>query len=437
MSYKALIQKRADLVKEQQALFAKVDTEKRELTDAEKLRDDEIHAELTTVAEGLKREERRREWERTVAPTVRGVVSDMHDNEAERGFGSFGEQLRAITNMAINPGNTDRRILAINEKHQQMQAATGMHEGNIAEGGGFVQTDFSNDLIERMYETGKVLSQVPEQPIGDNANAYSALLIRETSRATGSRYGGLRVYRTGEGATITPSRPEFDRKEIKPYKVAALCYLTDELVTDATALQGHVTRLFPMEASFVMESELFSGTGAGQSMGVLNATATVSQAKESGQAAATIVTKNISKMWARCWAGARSKAVWYADQSIEPELDALYIPVGTGGLKPENVITYDQNGQMRIKGRPVVWVEYASALGTVGDIVLADFSQYLGVSKGQMRTDSSIHVAFVTGEMALRFTWRYAAEPLWRSALTPANGGSNTLSPFVTLATRS
>ena len=93
-------------------------------------------------------------------------------------------------------------------------------------------------------------------------------------------------------------------------------------------------------------------------------------------------------------------------------------------------------GRFTIFGRPVEFVEYCSSLGTVGDLALVDFSQYLGVSKGQMRSDSSIHVAFTTDETALRFVWRWAAEPLWRSALTPANG-SNTQSPYITLATRS
>jgi HK97 family phage major capsid protein len=432
--YKALLQERADLVAEQGRLFAAADAAGRGLTEDEKARDDAIAARLGEVAGELARHERRREAERSVA-SVPVSKEDLARIEGERDdlhpFKSLGEQLGAVITAARAPDYADARL----EKYNQLMAATGMHEGSLDAGGAWVQTEFGMNLMERTYEVGSVLSRIPEQPIGPNANAYSALLIKETSRATGSRYGGLRVYRTGEGQTITGSRPEFDRKEIRPYELAALCYLTNTMLADATQVQGHVERLFPLEASFVMEDEIFNATGVGASMGVLNATATVSVAKEGGQAAATIVAKNVSKMWGRLWAPSRKNAIWFYNQDIEQELDSLFIPVGTSGLTPAHVITYGPTGELRLKGKPAVPVEYCQTLGTVGDLILMDPTQYLGVRKGEVQTASSIHVAFVTNELALRFVWRYAAEPLWRSALTPKNG-TNTLSPFVTLATR-
>jgi len=428
MNLKALIQERADLVKEQAALFA----DGRALNEDEKKRDDTIAARVAELDGDIARAKRAKELALS-APSLSGNDNVRIEGEADnpRPFKSLGEQLGAVIVAAQAPAYADPRL----EKYNQLMAATGMHEGSLDAGGAWVQTDFGMSLMERTYAQGQVLSRVPDQPIGPNANAYSALLIKETSRATGSRYGGLRVYRTGEGATITASRPEFDRKEIRPYELAALCYLTNTMVQDATQVQGHVERLFPLEAGFLMEDELFSGTGVGQSMGVLNATATVSVAKETGQAAATVVAKNISKMWGRLWSSSRANSVWYYNQDIEQSLDDLYIPVGTSGLSPAHIISYGQDGQLRIKNRPAVPVEYCATLGTVGDLVLADYSQYLGVRKGGLETASSIHVAFVSNELALRFVWRYAAEPLWRSALTPKNG-SNTLSPFVTLQTR-
>lgn len=427
--YQVLVQERADLVAEGAKLFADAEAAGRALTTEEATRDDAINARLEQLKPELARHEARRERERSlVLPDGARIEGERDDHHP---FKSLGEQLGAVITAAQAPAYADPRL----EKYNQLQAATGMHEGSLDAGGAWIQTDFGMNLMERTYQQGAVLSRVPEQPIGPNANAYSALLIKETSRATGSRYGGLRVYRTGEGQTITGSRPEFDRKEIRPYELAALCYLTNTMVQDATQVQGHVERLFPLEATFLMEDELFNGTGVGQSMGILNAPPTVSVAKETGQAAATVVAANISKMWGRLWAPSRANAVWYYNQDIEQTLDSLFIPAGVGGLSPNHIISYGQDGSLRIKNRPAIPVEYAATLGTVGDLVLADFTQYLGVRKGEVQTASSIHVAFVTNELALRFVWRYAAEPLWRSALTPKNG-TNTLSPFITLATR-
>jgi HK97 family phage major capsid protein len=86
-------------------------------------------------------------------------------------------------------------------------------------------------------------------------------------------------------------------------------------------------------------------------------------------------------------------------------------------------------------GTPIVAVEQCSALGTVGDIVLADLGQYLLIDRPP-QVASSMHVRFVYDEMAFRFTYRVNGQPAWKSALTPYKG-SNSLSPFVTLETRS
>ena len=90
----------------------------------------------------------------------------------------------------------------------------------------------------------------------------------------------------------------------------------------------------------------------------------------------------------------------------------------------------------KIYTRPVLPIEQCATLGTVGDIILADLSQYLLIEKGGIKTASSIHVQFLTDETAFRFVYRVNGQPVWNSALTPFKGTSNTLSPFVALATR-
>jgi len=162
----------------------------------------------------------------------------------------------------------------------------------------------------------------------------------------------------------------------------------------------------------------------------------VSVAKEAGQAAATLVTANIFKMWSRMWARSRSNAVWFINQDIEPQLMALDIPVGTGGMPvylPQGGLSQSPFGTLL--GRPVIPVEYAATLGTVGDICLADLSQYILIDKGGVEAASSIHVQFLTDETAFRFVYRVDGQPAWNAPLTPFKG-TNTLSPFVSLATR-
>ncbi len=70
-----------------------------------------------------------------------------------------------------------------------------------------------------------------------------------------------------------------------------------------------------------------------------------------------------------------------------------------------------------------------------GDIILADLTQYLLIEKGGVHAATIIHVQFLTDETAFRFVLRANGEPLPNSSVTPYKG-SNTISPFVTLAAR-
>jgi HK97 family phage major capsid protein len=89
---------------------------------------------------------------------------------------------------------------------------------------------------------------------------------------------------------------------------------------------------------------------------------------------------------------------------------------------------------MQIYGRPVVETEFNAALGTAGDILLADMSEYLMWEKNAVEAASSIHVQFLTDQTAFRYIYRVDGQTALASAITPANGSSNTQSPFVTLA---
>ena len=223
--------------------------------------------------------------------------------------------------------------------------------------------------------------------------------------------------------------------ELKLYKLIGLVYATDELLADASALEGWIMQNLPEELSFTAENAIINGTGAGQPLGILNAGSLVSVAKETGQAATTVVAENISKMWARRWLGGRDY-VWLINQDVEPELDNLAYAVGTGGqlvYMPPGWLADAEYG--RLKGRPVIPVEYCPTLGTVGDIMLVSLREYQMIDKGGIESASSIHVRFIYDETCFRFVYRIDGEPKWDAALTPFQG-TNTVSPFVALASR-
>ncbi len=143
------------------------------------------------------------------------------------------------------------------------------------------------------------------------------------------------------------------------------------------------------------------------------------------------------KMWARRFAlGPTGKYMWLINQDVTPQLYLMTLGIGTAG-----VVTYLPPGGLSaapystLMGAPVMEVEWASTVGTVGDIALVDLSQYVTINKGAPTTMSSMHVYFLSDQMAYRTTWRIDGQPWQSLPLTPF-AGTNTQSPFVVLATR-
>jgi len=365
---------------------------------------------------------------------------EIRNAEEEKIYRNLGEQLIDVA-LAERTGNVPKRLSTHQtralKKFEEEARATGMSEAIPSDGGFLVQTDFSTELFKKAHDTGLLMPRTRTIPIGPNANGLKMNTIDETSRANGSRWGGIRAYWFNEGGTKTPTHPKFGRIELNLEKLIGLVYSTDELLMDAAALGAVVNMGFGEEFGFKVDDALVNGTGAGQPLGMLNSGALITVDAETGQAAATIVFENILKMWARAWSKSKPNMVWLINSEVMPQLMTMVMNVGTGGVPvymPPGGVSGNAYGTLF--GRPVLEIEQAAALGTVGDIMLADLSQYLTIEKGGIQSASSIHVQFVTDETAFRFVMRVNGQPMWDSPLTKYKG-SDTVGPFVALATRS
>jgi HK97 family phage major capsid protein len=317
-----------------------------------------------------------------------------------------------------------------------VKAITGMSESVPADGGFLVGTDANTTIMGRVYSSGELARRVSMYPISANSNGMTFLANAETSRVAGSRWGGVRYYWAAEGAEKTASAPTFRKIELSLNKLIGLVYATDELLQDASTLEAYIMDILPQELAVGFDNTIYNGTGAGQPLGILNAPCLVTQAAEAGQAAATIVSENVINMWSRRWVGSRDY-VWMINQDVTPQLIQMNLGVGTGGA-----LTYMPPGGLSgsmygtLFGRPVIEIEQCPTLGTVGDIALCSWSEYIAIQKGGVQSASSIHVRFIFDESVFRFVLRVDGQPGWNSALTPMNS-TVTQGPFVVLATRS
>jgi HK97 family phage major capsid protein len=403
---------------EMDTLVAQAAVTATDLARAERYADDERRqgsfVEGTSVQTG-----RDHATERPWGPTVASDAPAYRQAEARHlALGTFAQAVRAAAY-----GDTDPRLFA---------AATGAGTQSDSNLGFAVPTEIAPGIEREMYTSGDVLSRVDARTVSGNSITYNVL--DETSRADSSRQGGVLGYWVDEGTAPTASNTKLARIEMKLRKVGAFGVMTDELLSDAVALGGELESAFAAELIFQVENKIYRGNGSSAPLGFLNANCLVSVSKETNQAAASINTTNLSKMWARMPARSKSNAVWLINTECGPQLDELSQAIGTGGTAPR-FVNYDAAGVMTIKGRPVIEVEYAEAVGTVGDISLVDLSRYRLIRKGGVEQASSMHVYFTTGEQAFRAFYRVDGQPVPRAAITPFKG-SGTLSPFVVLATR-
>lgn len=381
-----------------------------------------------------KYEDEIRSWDASIERAERMIAMEPDEIEEkpevktapkneERKFKTFGEQLMAAYRASMPGGQVDNRLTT--------RAASGLNQSNPSDGGFLVQQDFVSELLKRTYETGILASKVKKIPISTSANGLKINAVDEDSRANGSRFGGVQTYWEGEADKLAGTKPKFRVLELSLKKLTGLCYATDELLQDTAALESVIRQAFAEEFGFKIDDAILTGTGAGEPLGILNSSSLVTVAKESNQAE-KITVENLIKMWNRVWSRSRNNAVWFINQEIEPYLYTLkigttpvYVPAGGLSEKPYGTLF----------GRPVIPLEQCSALGEVGDIILADLNQYLLIDKGGINAQSSIHVRFLYDENVFRFIYRVDGQPIWNKPLTPYKGTA-TQSPFVALAKR-
>jgi HK97 family phage major capsid protein len=424
---KALRQQKADLIKKQAGLLEASEAANRDLTADEKTEHEANQTSLVSLNARIKRAEDQMDEERN-APASR-AIEVVGDRAAGKPWASLTEQLTAIKAHAFSHGSTmDPRLHA---------AGLGGNESVDAEGGFLVAPEFAPGVWQRTYEASQLASRCFDQPM-TASNRLVVNAVDEDSRADGSRWGGIQSFWLGEAGTFTPSQPKFRQMELIAKKLIVLTYATDEQLVDGPAFSAYVDKVVPLELAFRVDDAIVNGSGAGQPLGYMNSGALLTIAKASGDTGAVISATDIFAMYARRWRGVGGNLAWLVNQDVESQLWNLIRGSGTAvellyHAPGDRGATLELGSMM---GIPIIRIEYAATLGTPGDIVLADLSQYYLARRSGVQMDTSIHVQFLTDQMAFRWKLRLDGQPAWKKPLTPKNG-TNTVSPFVALAVRS
>ncbi|RPI58211.1 MAG: phage major capsid protein, partial [Planctomycetaceae bacterium] len=315
-----------------------------------------------------------------------------------------------------NGGVQDERIVALRK--------AAMSEGTDSTGGVFVPTQFAGEVYEAAMENAIVRPRAIILPMGSDSIDVPVLV--DGTRAT-NIFGGVTLTHVGEGGDqyATNGGPAIGRLKLTANKFIASCFVSNELAADAQAFGPFMNQAFGRAVAF-LEDDLFinSGTGSGQPLSVLNSNALISVTR--GELT-LIGDADIAGMAARLAPGCWQNAAWLINQSVLGSLTDIEMA---------------DLASMQILGRPIIVTEHCAAAGTIGDILLCDFSQYLIgdrsliISSSREATYSSNTYGFLQDQTCWKLTLRVDGQPIVSAPYTPKRGGS-TVSPFIALTTAS
>jgi len=374
-------------------------------------------------------------------------IVKTHDNiydDPNMGYRPFSEygmgDFLLDTRKAHTPGVAystlpDRIKASASEAYSKRAKAVGSDEYATLEdaiGGFLIPPVWSDEILKKGVEDDWIRGYGARAiPIPSTMMTINAM-TDETR--VGELYGGMWCYRLKERGQMTATKGEWQKIELKPKALTAMAFATDAELNYAPVLQATIGSQFGDVMTYKQLDEGINGSGAGENQGVLNFGATYSQAKETGQAAATIETANVLKMRSHMRDQEYQKAVWLTSLSCMEQLNSLTMVVGVGGA-PIGLVKIGDDGVSRLLGRPLIYTEFAKAIGTVGDLMCCSWPSYLIGEGTYSNVASSIHVRFDYNETAFRFVRHIDAQCWWRTTLTLANSWE--VAPFVTLATRS
>jgi HK97 family phage major capsid protein/HK97 family phage prohead protease len=351
-----------------------------------------------------------------------GATVEVVVDEADRPFKSIAENALAVKTLTLQPVTAEQKFPRL-----KFLKATGASEGVPFDGGVLLDPTLTSEIIKPMHEMGPFSNDVRRLPVGANSNYGWINAVDETSRATGSRWGGIRGYRIAEAVTKTASKPTFRRINWELKEYAAVVVATDVLLADAPLFSEIVRTGVSEELNFMLNDDIMNGAGVAGPQGFMNSGALITVTRTTGS---KILGEDISAMWNRMDLRGRKTANWYIGNDSQPQLDNLFAVGSTAVLYPYASI--GQDGIQRLYGRPVKVTEFNASLNTTGDIALFDPAQYLLWEKGGVEAQTSIHVYFLTDETAFRFVTRVDGSLSVNTPLTPYKG-STTTSPVVVL----
>lgn len=360
------------------------------------------------------------------------IGPDRQDLDPTGGFKNLGEFASAVRKNALGHP-ADQRLTRMIAK------ADGMNETALADGGALVPTEYADTLYRDVLAESVMFDKARKYPINLGNSLFIPVRSMTELGATAAGGGSLGNWLNTDGVAIAMAKPVYSRVQMTLNRWATLLPVTDELLQDNNvALSNFILDEGGIALAWDLNNALINGSGNGQPQGILSSSALIAAPADVGQTNDTISYSNLVNMKSRLWTlrpGDMSGVVWIAHPDCEAQFEQLKDAAGRNLYFAAGTI--QQTPRPRLFGIPVIYSYHCAALGSTGDVLLADLGQYFVSTKvnGAVETAMSMHLYFDSAEVAYRIIYRIDGKVARQTPLSIPNS-PNARSGFVALAPR-
>lgn len=417
---KELRERRESLIVKMQALLNYAESEKRDVTEDED-KEYRVHeAEAERINAEIERREKLQHMEEVARAANAPHIPEYRGRRGARPteWRNLGEFIYALRFERSDPRLQDAEYVEYDPEVREMSMGVG------SEGGYAIPQQFRPQLLSVTPQEAIFRPRCTVIEAGSPPDA--ALTMPALDQGAGANiYGGVTVYPLGEGATLTETTAKLREMTLTPHQFGAYVVVTNKWLANWTSSGPFIQNQLRRAMIGYEDTQFYSGNGVAKPRGVINQACKITLTRNT---AASILSVDIYAMYARLKFG--GNPVWIVSQTTLPQLLALK------GGNNENIFTFDisQGITPRLLGFPVLFADRSVALGTSGDILLADLGYYLIKDGSGPYVDVSEHVYFTSAKTVVRIIWGVDGNA-WLNEAIPLEGSTaNTVSPFVVLS---
>jgi len=345
----------------------------------------------------------------------------IHKSDPTGGFNSIGE-FAVTVRKEVDRVRHDSRLEPLLGKT--------MSGGTDSAGGFTIPEQWAGEIRHAALEGSIVRSRAMTLPmVSDTAN----LPVLLDSDRSSNIFGGVTLtwLEEAEEKATSATDPVLANLKLVAHDGVAITFVSNALMSDyekaPRKFSDFIKLAFGKAVRFYEDDYFIWGDGVGKPLGIMSSSGRIDVNRQNiTQVSAVDIGNMAESLLPASWA----TAVWL----ISPEVLANWSSQTTRIHPVVNL------SNMRCLGRPIIVTEKCQALGTTGDIILADFENGYVIGDREMEIAGSRETNYndTSGYLQNQTCWkivlRVDGQPLLTSAITPKRGTSGkTKAHFVAL----